>query len=54
MKTKHKFNEELEAELIMLSNDEFIEWLLFNEIEYENPNLLEVMLNDLKKENTDV
>ena len=44
MRTKHVFNAALESTLIMMNDNEFIDWLVFNEIEYENPNLLEVML----------
>lgn len=43
-KTKHKYNEELESLLITMDEDQFSEWLKTNEIEYENPSLLQVML----------
>lgn len=46
---KHKYNEELEAELIKMEDDEYFEWLKTNEIEYEKT-LLEV----IKKEKFDV
>ena len=48
MKTKHNYTETLESTLIMLDDDEFIEWLETNEIVYNNPNLLEVMLESKK------
>lgn len=48
MKNKYKFNEDLESVLIMMSDDEFIEWLEHNEITYNNPNLLEVMIESKK------
>lgn len=47
-KNKFKYNDELETMLIMMDDDEFIEWLETNEIIYNNPNLLEVMLEGKK------
>jgi hypothetical protein len=44
MKNKYKFTPDLETFLITLDTNQFIEWLKTNEIEYENENLLEVMI----------
>lgn len=44
-KTIHKYNDELESILIKMSDDEFQDWLLTNEITYDKT-LLDVILED--------
>lgn len=48
MKTKHKYDNELEAQLIRMSADEFQDWLLTNEIEYDKT-LLQLILEEKNK-----
>ena len=45
-KTKHKYNDELEATLIHMDSDQFLVWLETNEIEYEIKNLIDLILID--------
>lgn len=52
MKTIHKFSEEIENLLINLSDDELTIWFETNTIEYDNPNLLEVICGN-KTTNTE-
>lgn len=47
-KTKYRYNEDLETYIMMMTDDQFIEWLKHNEVVYDNPNLLEVMIKSKK------
>jgi hypothetical protein len=51
MKIKHKYNQTLESFLITLDEEEFLQWLQTNEIEY-NRTLLEAILVEVSNDNT--
>lgn len=43
MKVKHKYTQELGSMFMKMSDDEYIEWLKTNEVEYQKP-LLQLVL----------